>query len=127
MIKPKYKWKLTKPAEYISDELTSKLKLTPIVKKILESKSIIDEQAIESIISDTDVNHDALQLSDMTKAIERIKRAIANGVKILVYGDYDAADGVTSTTILVTTLQLLGAQLNPGLLTALPKDIDQTN
>lgn len=110
MIKPKYKWKLTKPAEYISDELTSKLKLTPIVKKILESKSIIDEQAIESIISDTDVNHDALQLSDMTKAIERIKRAIANDEKILVYGDYDA-DGVTSTTILVTTLQLLDAQV----------------
>ncbi|HCY6424348.1 TPA: single-stranded-DNA-specific exonuclease RecJ [Staphylococcus aureus] len=110
MIKPKYKWKLTKPAEYISDELTSKLKLTPIVKKILESKSIIDEQAIESIISDTDINHDALQLSDMTKAIERIKRAIANDEKILVYGDYDA-DGVTSTTILVTTLQLLGAQV----------------
>ncbi|HDA1132230.1 TPA: single-stranded-DNA-specific exonuclease RecJ [Staphylococcus aureus] len=110
MIKPKYKWKLTKPAEYISDELTSKLKLTPIVKKILESKSIIDEQAIESIISDTDINHDALQLSDMTNTIERIKRAIANDEKILVYGDYDA-DGVTSTTILVTTLQLLGAQV----------------
>ncbi|TXN96604.1 single-stranded-DNA-specific exonuclease RecJ, partial [Staphylococcus aureus] len=99
-----------KPTEYISDELTSKLKLTPIVKKILESKSIIDEQAIESIISDTDINHDALQLSDMTKAIDRIKRAIANDEKILVYGDYDA-DGVTSTTILVTTLQLLGAQV----------------
>ncbi|MCS5343937.1 single-stranded-DNA-specific exonuclease RecJ [Staphylococcus aureus] len=110
MIKPKYKWKLIKPTEYISDELTSKLKLTPIVKKILESKSIIDEQAIESIISDTDINHDALQLSDMTKTIERIKRAIANDEKILVYGDYDA-DGVTSTTILVTTLQLLGAQV----------------
>ncbi|TXO19351.1 single-stranded-DNA-specific exonuclease RecJ, partial [Staphylococcus aureus] len=110
MIKPKYKWKLTKPAEYISDELTSKLKLTPIVKKILESKSIIDEQTIEAIISDTDINHDALQLSDMTKTIERIKRAIANDEKILVYGDYDA-DGVTSTTILVTTLQLLGAQV----------------
>ncbi|CPD04132.1 single-stranded-DNA-specific exonuclease RecJ [Staphylococcus aureus] len=110
MIKPKYKWKLTKPAEYISDELTSKLKLTPIVKKILESKSIIDEQAIESIISGTDINHDALQLSDMTKTIERIKRAIANDEKILVYGDYDA-DGVTATTILVITLQLLGAQV----------------
>ena len=46
----------------------------------------------------------------MTKTIERIKRAIANDEKILVYGDYDA-DGVTSTTILVTTLQLLGAQV----------------
>lgn len=126
MIKPKYKWKLTKPAEYISDELTSKLKLTPIVKKILESKSIIDEQAIESIISDTDINHDALQLSDMTKTIERIKRAIANDEKILVYGDYDA-DGVTATTILVITLQLLGAQVGWHILTALPKDMDQTN
>ena len=125
MIKPKYKWKLTKPAEYISDELTSKLKLTPIVKK-LESKSIIDEQAIESIISDTDINHDALQLSDMTKTIERIKRAIANDEKILVYGDYDA-DGVTATTILVITLQLLGAQVGWHILTALPKDMDQTN
>lgn len=104
MIKPKYKWKLTKPAEYISDELTSKLKLTPIVKKILESKSIIDEQAIESIISDTDVNHDALQLSDMTKAIERIKRAIANDEKILVmvircrrcYLNYNFSDNITT-------------------------------
>ncbi len=40
MIKPKYKWKLTKPAEYISDELTSKLKLTPI-EKILEVNRLL--------------------------------------------------------------------------------------
>ncbi len=33
MIKPKYKWKLTKPAEYISDELTSKIKVNANRKK----------------------------------------------------------------------------------------------
>ncbi|HCU0554257.1 TPA: single-stranded-DNA-specific exonuclease RecJ [Staphylococcus argenteus] len=110
MIKPKYKWKLTKPTEYINEETISKLKLTPIVKKILESKAIIDEHDIESIIADIDINHDPYQLSDMSKAVERIKNAVSNDEKILVYGDYDA-DGVTSTTILVTTLQLLGAQV----------------
>ncbi|MFB1523059.1 single-stranded-DNA-specific exonuclease RecJ [Staphylococcus argenteus] len=110
MIKPKYKWKLTKPTEYINEETISKLKLTPIVKKILESKAIIDGHDIESIIADIDINHDPYQLSDMSKAVERIKNAVSNDEKILVYGDYDA-DGVTSTTILVTTLQLLGAQV----------------
>ncbi|MBE5660782.1 single-stranded-DNA-specific exonuclease RecJ [Staphylococcus sp. SS21] len=110
MIKPKYKWKLTKPTEYINEETISKFKLTPIVKKILESKAIVDEQDIQSIIADIDINHDPNQLSDMSKAVERIKNAISNEEKILVYGDYDA-DGVTSTTILVTTLQLLGAQV----------------
>lgn len=110
MIKPKYKWKLTKPTEYINEETISKLKLTPIVKKILESKAIVDEHDIQSIIADIDINHDPNQLSDMNKAVERIKNAISNDEKILVYGDYDA-DGVTSTTILVTTLKLLGAQV----------------
>lgn len=43
MIKLKYKWKLNKLIEYISDELILKLKLMLIVKKILESKLIIDE------------------------------------------------------------------------------------
>lgn len=110
MIKPKYKWKLKKPTEYINEETISKFKLTPIVKKILESKAIVDEQDIQSIIADIDINHDPNQLSDMSKAVERIKNAISNDEKILVYGDYDA-DGVTSTTILVTTLKLLGAQV----------------
>ena len=41
-------------------------------------------------------------LSDMQKAIDRIKLAIDQNERILVYGDYDA-DGVTSTTILVST------------------------
>ena len=48
-------------------------------------------------------------LSDMEKAVSRIHKAIENSEKILVYGDYDA-DGVTSTTILIKTLESLGAK-----------------
>ena len=46
----------------------------------------------------------------MTKAIERINLAIDKHERILIYGDYDA-DGVTSTTIMVKTLQSLGAEV----------------
>src|SRR5699024_4997746 len=45
---------------------------------------------------------------DIQKAKERIMHAIETGERILVYGDYDA-DGVTSTTVLLETLEELGA------------------
>ena len=46
----------------------------------------------------------------MEKAVTRINEAIDKNERILVYGDYDA-DGVTSTSILVKTLQTLGAEV----------------
>src|SRR5699024_2591501 len=45
---------------------------------------------------------------DIQKAKERIMHAIETGERVLVYGDYDA-DGVTSTTVLLETLEELGA------------------
>jgi len=41
--------------------------------------------------------------------VQRIQKAIHNNEHILVYGDYDA-DGVSSTTVLLTTLRKLGAK-----------------
>ena len=46
--------------------------------------------------------------------------------RILVYGDYDA-DGVTSTTILVSTLRILGAQVGGIFPIDLQKDMDLMN
>jgi len=42
--------------------------------------------------------HDPFLMADMEKAIERIDIAIANGEKILIYGDYDV-DGTTSVAL----------------------------
>ncbi len=42
--------------------------------------------------------------------IERIKSAIKNGEKIVIYGDYDA-DGITATSIMYLTLKELGAEV----------------
>src|ERR1700680_4754534 len=43
--------------------------------------------------------NDPAALADMDLALERLRRAIAGGEKILIYGDYDV-DGTTSVVIL---------------------------
>ncbi|MDN6626940.1 MAG: single-stranded-DNA-specific exonuclease RecJ, partial [Pisciglobus halotolerans] len=55
--------------------------------------------------------HNPYLMHDMNKAVKRIREAVENNEKITVYGDYDA-DGVTSTTILLETLELLGVNAN---------------
>lgn len=53
---------------------------------------------------------DPFLLSDMEKALRRIRSAVEKGEHILVYGDYDA-DGITSTTVLKEALELIGANV----------------
>ncbi|MGD6886106.1 single-stranded-DNA-specific exonuclease RecJ [Staphylococcus shinii] len=110
MIKSKYTWDVNLPEYEIAEADSSDLKLTPIVKKILESKGLTEKNAIHNLLNSTPVMHDPMLMSDMDKAITRINLAIDQNQKILVYGDYDA-DGVTSTTILVNTLKELGAHV----------------
>ncbi len=46
-------------------------------------------------------------LPDVGLAVERVNRALRDGEKIVVYGDYDV-DGITSATILLNLFRLLG-------------------
>lgn len=50
---------------------------------------------------------DPFLLPDLQKAIDRIKLAIKNQEKILIYGDYDV-DGVTASTVMEDALRLSG-------------------
>ena len=54
---------------------------------------------------------DPFSLKDMKKATSRIKVAIQNHEKILIYGDYDV-DGVTASTVMEQALILAGAKPN---------------
>lgn len=47
----------------------------------------------------------------MEEAVSRVQQALENEEKILVYGDYDA-DGITSTSLIKETLELLGADVD---------------
>nr|WP_306220203.1 single-stranded-DNA-specific exonuclease RecJ [Cohnella sp. WQ 127256] len=60
-----------------------------------------------------DMDHllDPFEMKGMAEAVERISRAIRDGERIRVYGDYDA-DGVTSTALMMRLLKQLGASFD---------------
>lgn len=53
---------------------------------------------------------DPLAFADMDKAAARVRRALDQGERIMVYGDYDA-DGVTSIVLLYAYLREQGADV----------------
>ena len=53
--------------------------------------------------------HDPFLMQGMDKAVRIIREAVAAGMPIIVYGDYDV-DGVCATSILLETLRELGAE-----------------
>ncbi len=57
---------------------------------------------------------DPLEFADAGKAVDRIFSALKKKERILVWGDYDA-DGISSTAILVSTLEALGGNVVPFL------------
>lgn len=110
MIKAKYKWDLQQNNTEIAPEVVQSLKLTPIVQKVLQSKGIVAQEEIQKLLVPSQLKHNPFLLSDMQKTVDRINHALDKKERILVYGDYDA-DGVTSTSILVTALRELGAEV----------------
>lgn len=110
MTKARYQWSIPRQTIEIDKQIIKKFNISPLLEKALISKGYTTQTDIEHLLSKEELFHDPMLLSDMEKAVSRIHKAIENSEKILVYGDYDA-DGVTSTTILVKTLESLGAEV----------------
>lgn len=69
------------------------------------------EEFSQLLQANIDELHDPFLMHDMAKAVDRIQQAIMEGQPILVYGDYDA-DGITSTSIMLETLEMIGADVH---------------
>src|SRR6188474_2615579 len=55
--------------------------------------------------------HDPFLFLDMRKAVDRLLKAVKDGEKIVVHGDYDA-DGVSGSVVLHSTLKTIGADVS---------------
>ena len=88
-----------------------------IIKALLKNRGLKTKKQQQEFLkpkdpyklSSKDVGISSVQIK---KAITRIKKAIKDKEKIIVYGDYDA-DGVCGTAIMWETLEKLGAKAMP--------------
>lgn len=85
--------------ENVIAQLSSEINVNPTIAKILLQRNISNfDQAKKYFRPSLDQLHDPFLMRDMDKALDRIKMAMDNDEKILVYGDYDV-DGTTSVAL----------------------------
>ncbi len=102
MFKSRYKWQILNENEVSTEKelwdiLYNNRNLTSAVEK---SRYLSDELFL----------YDPYLFRDMKKAVSRIKTAVANKEKIMLYGDFDV-DGVTGVAILYKALKKLAANV----------------
>lgn len=103
-------WVLRDCDERERDALVASLGVSPILARLLCNRGLGRvELARDFLAPDLSRLHDPGALPDIEKAVWRLRRAIGNQERILIYGDYDA-DGVTATSLLIQLLRMLGVQ-----------------
>jgi single-stranded-DNA-specific exonuclease len=81
-------------------KLAQSLGVSHVLAKLLVNRSIVEPAEAERFLNPSFEHlHDPFLFRDMAKAVERIKRAIAGGESITVYGDYDV-DGITACAVM---------------------------
>ena len=85
--------------------LSAELGIDPVLSGLLVQRGVETfEQARAFFRPDLDSLHDPFLMKDMDKAVERLRKAVISGEKILVYGDYDV-DGTTAVALVYSFLR----------------------
>ena len=93
-------------------EVCEKYNINKLLATILVNRKIIDNEDLNIFLNPNRKNfHDPFMMPDMEKAVKRIKEAIKNQEKVIIYGDYDA-DGITSITVLKSFLNDIGLDVS---------------
>ena len=83
--------------------------INPLVSVLLASRGISDIKGARALMGDGPPEiHDPFLMAGMDSAVARIKSAVANNERIVIYGDYDV-DGMTSCALMALWLRSKGA------------------
>lgn len=95
----------TQPEEQIAAELAKSINVSPLLASMLIQRNVSTFEEAKSFFRPSlDNLHDPFLMKDMDLAVTRLTRAIDNGEKILIYGDYDV-DGTTSVALVYDFLR----------------------
>lgn len=100
-------WKL--PQTYAKPEpALEKAGYSPLLSAILGARGVRSASDAEKYLGrGEDTLCEAMLLNDINKAVSRIEKAIVNGEKTAVYGDYDV-DGITASCLMADYLRRRG-------------------
>ena len=92
--------------------ISRRYRLNLLASAIVARRGLGDARSLLYLLEeDARYLHNPFALSGMAAAVQRIIDAVAGGEPILVFGDRDV-DGVTSTALMVDTLQEMGATVS---------------
>lgn len=102
------KWNIGEPAEQTVC-LLREAGYPYLLSAVLASRGVAAAEEAQAYLKrDGKPLYSPLLMKDMDRAVARIRRAVAEGETIAVFGDYDV-DGITSTVLLRDYLQSRGA------------------
>ncbi len=105
-------WKIAQPDVEMDDSFVQSVPASRILSRVLWNRGIRTPDQVRRYLNPSMSNlHDPGLLDGMEIAVERTRRAIGSGEKIMIHGDYDV-DGITSTALLVRVLTAIGADVN---------------
>ena len=103
-------WKVAPLDREKAKQIEHENQIPPLIAMLLQIRGFSSRDEVQDFLSNNSVIADPLEIKDMDKASERVRQAIDSGELICVYGDYDA-DGVTSTALLYSYLETVGANV----------------
>ena len=105
-------WNVQRPNIRISAKIAAKLGVSSLISQLLTIRGIEDEGEAEKFLyPNLDMMYSPFLMHDMERAVKRIKKAIEDGERIWIYGDYDV-DGTTATALLLGVFKHLGVDVN---------------
>ena len=123
---PRRKWRIPAADPTSAAELARALGTSQVVGQLLLNRGfgVGDLEAARAFIRpELKALIEPSLLPGCTKGAERIARALRDGERIVIYGDYDV-DGITATAILWHALVVLGG--DPGkIITYIPHRVDE--
>lgn len=102
------RWRIAPPVS--PGHLARFADLPPLVVQLLANRRIDDPGEAHDFLAGRFAPDNPFRLKGMVEAVKRLRKAMRQGERIAVYGDFDT-DGVTATALLVQTLSALGARV----------------
>ena len=91
--------------------LAHEVKVSPLVARLLVQRGLAEPSEAEAFLHPSLAQlHAPGLMAGMQEAVWRLRRAVEQHEKILIYGDYDV-DGTMAVVVLLTALRMLGAQV----------------